>query len=110
MTNREWLNSLNDEELAQWMCCDEYYVVIKGKNETSRNGLGWTYSNTVGGMAKWLKEKRQMKKIIMKDGRTIEDDGDVPYIIKDGKLYVYMPTFTGYQYVYEGEVEKEILE
>lgn len=50
-----------------------------------------------------------MKYVLMKSGRKIEVD-EVPYLIKNGVLYVYMPTMTGATYMPVGEVEKEINE
>lgn len=48
-----------------------------------------------------------MKYILMKSGRKIEVD-EVPYLIKNGVLYVYMPTMAGATYMPVGEAEREV--
>lgn len=50
-----------------------------------------------------------MKYVVLKTGKKIEVD-DTPYIIRNGSLYVYAPTFGGCRYVRIGEVEKEVEE
>lgn len=44
------------------------------------------------------------EKIIMEDGREIEID-DTPYYVKDGTLYVFVPTGNGYGYMPMGKVK-----
>lgn len=48
------------------------------------------------------------KIIVLENGREIEVD-DTPYYIKDGWLYVYMPTTYGYGYERMAKV-KEVRE
>lgn len=50
----------------------------------------------------------QNEKIVMADGREIEIDG-TPYYVKDGILYVYIPTDYGASYEPIGKV-KEVIE
>lgn len=47
----------------------------------------------------------QNGKIIMTDGREIEID-DTPYYVKDGTLYVFLPTDNGYGYMPMGKVKE----
>lgn len=49
MTNREWLNSLSDEDLALWLCdC---------LNGTGLSYIKLRYSISTVGLAEWMEEK-----------------------------------------------------
>ena len=50
-----------------------------------------------------------MKYVVLKTGKKIEVD-DTPYIIENGVLFVYVPTFNGGDYMMIGQVEKEVEE
>ena len=45
-TNRDWLNSLTNEELADWLCSSEFQILK----------MSFTQSNT--GLAEWLNKER----------------------------------------------------
>ena len=49
----------------------------------------------------------ETQNIIMADGREIEID-DTPYYVKDGILYVYVPTDYGANYMPMGRVKEEM--
>ena len=52
--------------------------------------------------------EKEVKYIIMKDGRKIKVDDTSYFISKNKELYVYVPTFEGAKYMPMGEVEKEV--
>lgn len=45
MTNREWLGTLSDQELAEWIVCDAL-------------DIGRRYTDSALGLEEWLKEKK----------------------------------------------------
>lgn len=45
MTNREWLFSLTDKELAEFLCSPSF------------QNLKWSYDNSTLGIEKWLSQK-----------------------------------------------------
>lgn len=49
MTNREWLNSLSDEELALWLCDD-----LNGRGLSQ---VKFRSTKSVDGLANWMKEE-----------------------------------------------------
>ena len=55
MTNREWLNSLSDEELAKWL--DKIANCTVCVNHVA-GGSSCLMSDCVGGISRWLKQKR----------------------------------------------------
>lgn len=63
MTNREWLNSLSDDELAEWLCdClyDERLSKICGTPiNTGVNTVKLSFMHSLLGMKKWIKEERR---------------------------------------------------
>lgn len=65
MTNRDWLNTLTDDELAEWFCdalIDK--DLSKRCGETIRSGLHsimLSYNDSLGGMKQWLKEKSEFQ-------------------------------------------------
>lgn len=64
MTNREWLESLSDEDFALWLC-DGYPESLEqsnGKTITLNTGahiIGRGYTDSLGGLRGWLKEERR---------------------------------------------------
>lgn len=61
MTNRQWIESLTDDEFADW-CCNEEIV-----NWSTGQSVGITpklktikasYSSSFGGLKEWLKQER----------------------------------------------------
>lgn len=79
MTNREWLNSLTDEELMHWLY-DEQSQIIGWKDAVGYDSkgnkvevqmpvldklyprfheIGRGYTSSSGRFAKWIKEERQ---------------------------------------------------
>lgn len=46
MTNREWLNSLSDKELAEYLASDEFQILK----------MSFTYTSL--GLEKWLQQER----------------------------------------------------
>ena len=62
MTNREWLNSLTDEEFTSWMCDDE--ELDYEKNENYPPSPKWAtirgrYTSSKLGLLIWLKQERE---------------------------------------------------
>lgn len=55
MTNREWLNSLTDEELALWLC-DEL-------NGRGLSQVKFRSTKSTEGLADWMKEEYRNGKI-----------------------------------------------
>lgn len=64
MTNREWLESLSDEEFAIWLAKDEEIIPVDGgflcaeptpRLKTLKSG--WT--SAAVGLTHWLKEERK---------------------------------------------------
>lgn len=66
MTNREWLESLSDEDLAAWLC-DNYFVEephLLYPDITVRYTTGLTtvkdeYGYSENGLTDWFKEERR---------------------------------------------------
>lgn len=62
MTNREWLNSLTDEEFADWCCGQD---VIDGRTfkpigvYPKLNGIKFRHLDSLIGLREWLKEERR---------------------------------------------------
>lgn len=62
MTNREWLNSLNDEEFASWVCDEEVYDLrnnVYAHPAPKWNRLMYQYTDSKGGLLLWLKKERE---------------------------------------------------
>ena len=62
MTNREWLNSLTNEEFASWICDGEEFDYEK--NEPFQPSPKWDYlqhryTSSKGGLLIWLKQERK---------------------------------------------------
>ena len=76
MTNREWLNSLSNEELASWLCETSAIIgygikIVKVNNESKEmkiaqfdnlyprfHDLIYQYTNTHLGINEWLNKER----------------------------------------------------
>ena len=62
MTNREWLNSLTDEEFASWVCDEEVYDLannVYAHPAPKWNRLMYQYNDSKGGLLMWLKQERE---------------------------------------------------
>lgn len=67
MTNREWLNSLSDEDFAKWCVSKEvdtlvYYDLpcVRFDEPTPRlDTLKGLFTSSSAGLLKWLKEERK---------------------------------------------------
>lgn len=62
MTNREWLNSLTDEEFASWVCDEEAFDFNKNvfaHPSPKWNRLMYQYNDSKGGLLMWLKQERE---------------------------------------------------
>lgn len=59
MTNREWIESLTDEELAAWLC-DNYPVEVFDGTffTTGVGGVKSRFTHSELGLIEWLKEQR----------------------------------------------------
>lgn len=73
MTNREWINSLNNEEFCKWLFEDSgcYTAYNQDTHEyeykfysyyPTRNDIVCRYNNSYGGMIEWLNEERNIIK------------------------------------------------
>ena len=61
MTNRQWLESLTDEELADWCTGEDNWNVITGEYiglYPHRKNVEYQYPASYGGVLLWLKQKR----------------------------------------------------
>ena len=61
MTNREWLESLTDEEFADWATHDDQWDVENNRPiglSPHRKTIVESYSDSYGGILSWLKEER----------------------------------------------------
>jgi hypothetical protein len=59
MTNREWINSLSDEELSAWLCDNLYLRTIEGITIYSGiSSLKSMYTHSELGIIEWLKKER----------------------------------------------------
>lgn len=66
MTNREWLNTLTDEEFTDWLINDEYAngEVIDGIMQMTQPSpklktLKWSYTISYSGVLEWLGKERK---------------------------------------------------
>ena len=62
MTNREWLNSLTDEEFASWACDEEEFDFknnVYAQPSPKRRRLEFKYNDAKGGLLMWLKQERE---------------------------------------------------
>lgn len=62
MTNKDWLNSLTDEEFASWVCDEEIYDFENNVYEQPSpkwDSLRGRYTSSKGGLLIWLKQERQ---------------------------------------------------
>lgn len=60
MTNKEWLMSLTDRELAEWLC--DCYIIRDREGEYDYTGLRAVKFNnldSVKGLTEWLGGERQ---------------------------------------------------
>ena len=61
MTNREWLNSLTNDELAEWLCDAKLDVRLTSMCGTPiYTGVGTiklSYTDSLLGLKKWLEEE-----------------------------------------------------
>lgn len=72
MTNREWLESLSDEELAAWMCNNyirnvntatgTFETITITDLPTGIDNLKMSFSHSQLGLTKWLGEESYEKK------------------------------------------------
>lgn len=60
MTNREWLGTLSDKDLAIWMGCMRMFTVPEHLSP-SRADVVSMYTDSIGGLEIWLKEERVHK-------------------------------------------------
>lgn len=61
MTNREWLETLTDEEFADWATGEDCYDPHTNKCiglHPHRKNVGNQYTSSYGGILSWLKQKR----------------------------------------------------
>ena len=58
MTNREWLMTLSDRDLALWLIQDTA-IVINGKLIPTLHNIARQYLSSLCGVQEWLKEKRE---------------------------------------------------
>jgi len=66
MTNREWLNSLTDEDFIKWLIDSETFDEKTYKcfePSPKYDTLKWSWTSTALGLAEWLKEERKTKAI-----------------------------------------------
>lgn len=72
MTNREWLNSISDDEYCKWMFSDHgYYQAYNEETHEfeykfysyypTKCEICHEYANSYEGMKEWLKEERSVK-------------------------------------------------
>ena len=62
MTNREWLNSLSDDDFAIWCIEAEEFnsEATKFKQPTPRlHQIRFSYTSSLYGLKEWLKQERQ---------------------------------------------------
>lgn len=60
MTNREWLESLSNEELAEWLCDNLYLKTIEGIPIYSGiNAVKSSYIHSQLGVLDWLGKEKQ---------------------------------------------------
>lgn len=62
MTNREWLQTLTDDELVEWLVCDEEYdrKAMKPKEPTPRlSTIKYASISVTASLKEWLKEERK---------------------------------------------------
>ena len=62
MTNREWLNTLSDEDFAKWCVSEEQtdYNTMEVYQPCPRlNTIKFWSTSSYDGLLKWLKEERQ---------------------------------------------------
>ena len=61
MTNKEWLNSLTDEEFASWVCDEEVFDFnnnVYTQPSPKWRSLMYQYNDSKGGLIMWLKQER----------------------------------------------------
>lgn len=61
MTNRQWLETLTDEELADWATGEDCYDINLNKYiglYPHRKNVEYQYTSSYGGILLWLKQKR----------------------------------------------------
>ena len=64
MTNREWLNSLSDEDFVKWLTENEIFdeKAYKCLEPTPKyDTLKWRWTSTALGLTEWLKQERKIK-------------------------------------------------
>ena len=62
MTNREWLESLTNEEFVTWLVCDEEYdrKAMKPKQPTPRlSTIKYASISVTNSLKEWLEEERK---------------------------------------------------
>jgi len=66
MTNREWLNSLTNEELVEWLFKESssHFNYQKGDYEIdyihpTKYEISWNYTQSELGMKQWLEENHK---------------------------------------------------
>lgn len=62
MTNREWINSLTDEEFASWICDGESFyprTMVYEQPSPKWDTLKYGYTDAKGGLLIWLKQERK---------------------------------------------------
>lgn len=55
MNNREWLNSLTNEELANWLCDNLYNSIENRYYGVSQ--IKFAYSDSILGLQEWLRQE-----------------------------------------------------
>ena len=62
MTNREWLNTLNNEDFVKW-CLDREVIdfkTFKSENPSPRlETIKYSYTSSRGGLLDWLGKERK---------------------------------------------------
>lgn len=59
MTNREWLNTLTNEQLVLFWNSDASTFLVNGKQEQTAHGIGRMWTSSVGRLIEWLGEERK---------------------------------------------------
>lgn len=101
MTNREWLNSLSDEELAKWLDktanCTVCVNHVAGESSCPM-------SDCVGGISRWLKQKHTEPMPKIQIGDVLE------VVLKGGNWYDGICVAKGIVYIMGECICKEITE
>lgn len=76
MTNREWLNTLTDEEFAEWCIVDHFYrfkrteatlesgkkIIVEVAEQETLREIASSNISSIAGVLTWLKKERNNDK------------------------------------------------